>query len=43
MSNFLRDHWIWIAGPVLVFLVVIIVLLAIGGSSAEADYDYRLQ
>jgi hypothetical protein len=34
MLNFLRDNWIWIATPIVIFVIALVVLILMSGDEA---------
>ncbi len=45
VSRFLKDNWVWFAGPLLVMLIgalVVLYLLSDGGQSSAGNVPYEL-
>lgn len=43
MGNFLRENWIWIATPVVLLIIALVVMaLSLGGGSDDGQFIYNI-
>ena len=42
MANFFKENWIWIAAPIVVMTVLILVAVFVTGNGAVAPFEYAL-
>jgi len=40
MRGFLREHWMWIVGSVLLMVVAVVIVLVIGGGKDTSPFQY---
>ena len=41
MGNFLRDNWLWIAAPIVIFVIALVVLIFLTGGDETSPFIYN--